>query len=281
MIIWLASYPKSGNTWLRMFLRSYFLEKDQKFSINSTGNKDFETSLFPNYALLKELNIDYKKFKNIYQNWINLQSHINKNNKVNFLKTHNANLVIENYKFTDTDNTIGGIYIVRDPRDVLISYSHHLDLSHEEVLRNMTDNNNYELCTNDPHLKEGFIRTITGSWSTNYQSWKSYKGRHLHFLKYEDLTKNPKKEFFNILKYLKNFVDFEIDEEKVNKSIKETTFINLQNIEKKEGFKEEGMRTGFFRKGKVGDWRTNLDPKIAGNLESKFEKLMKELGYLS
>ena len=65
MILWLASYPKSGNTWIRMFLRSYFLSSDQKFSLNEKGNLDFEVSNFPLSNHLKDANIDHSDFKNI------------------------------------------------------------------------------------------------------------------------------------------------------------------------------------------------------------------------
>ena len=107
MIIWLASYPKSGNTWLRMFLRAYFLPEGNKFSINSKGNQDFESTTFPNVNLLKSSKIDHSKFENIIKNWINLQDYVNLfNGKINF-KTHNGNYTVNNYPFTNTQNTIG------------------------------------------------------------------------------------------------------------------------------------------------------------------------------
>ena len=79
MIIWLASYPKSGNTWLRMFLRAYFLPEGNKFSINSNGNKNFECTTFPNFKLLKSSKVDHSKFENIIKNCINLQDYLNLN----------------------------------------------------------------------------------------------------------------------------------------------------------------------------------------------------------
>ena len=134
MIIWIASYPKSGNTWIRMFLRSYFSKHKKKFSLNLQGNSDFETRNFPNIKALKEINVDYTKFENIVKNWIPLQDYINLNNKINFMKTHNANLTINGYPFTNKSNTLGGIYVVRDPRDVALSYAHHLKISNDKSL---------------------------------------------------------------------------------------------------------------------------------------------------
>ncbi len=280
MIIWLASYPKSGNTWLRMFLRSYFLSEQDTFSINVKGNLDFESETFPNLKLFKSFNVDHSNFENIVKNWINLQDFINLNGKINFLKTHNGNYSINSHPFTNKENTIGGIYMVRDPRDVLLSFSHHLKLKVEEVLEKMSTMNHFELDENDPDLIEGYRRSLIGSWSKHYLSWKSYQARKILFLKYEDLVENPYENFLLVLKYLKNFKNFEINEGKIKKSIIETSFDNLKNDEVNNGFLEQGMNKGFFRKGKVSDWKENLNSNVAKKVEVLFQKEMIELGYL-
>lgn len=280
MIIWLASYPKSGNTWIRMFLRSYFLKDDTLFSLNHKGNESFEAQIFPSMKMLKNASIDPTKFMDIAKNWIALQDFINLNGKLNFFKTHNGNFTINNHPFTNTDNTIGGIYIVRDPRDVLLSYSHHLGLSHKDTLERMIDMQNFEVDESDENMKGAFKRSILGTWSHHYLSWKSYKGRKIFILKYEELAENPKKKFYEILEYLKNFFPLEINEERINKSIDITKFENLQKLENKHGFEEKKKNSNFFRKGKVGDWKANLDPQFVKTIEQNFKKEMIELGYL-
>ena len=280
MIIWLASYPKSGNTWLRMFLRAYFLSEGNKFSINSKGNRDFESVTFPNVNLLKSSKVDHSKFENIIKNWINLQDYINLNGKVNFLKTHNGNYTVNNYPFTNAQNTIGGIYLVRDPRDVLLSFSHHLKLGHDDIFTKMTSMDHFELDENDPNLKKGYKRSLLGSWSNHYLSWRSYKGRELLFLKYEDLIKNPYESFYKVLAYLKNFIPFEINKEKIKISIETTSFRNLKKNEENDGFIEQGQSKGFFRKGIIGDWKSSLTPELLNKIENKFKKEMTELGYI-
>ncbi len=278
MIIWLASYPKSGNTWLRMFLRAYFLPNDKKFSINEEGNDDYEAKAFPNIDLLRENEINYNKFEEIVKNWINLQIYINLNNKVNFLKTHNGNFNINGYPFTNSKNTIGGIYIVRDPRDVVLSLSNHFNITYEQAFNNMNNMQNYEFY--DKNLTNGFRNSIMGTWSSNYNSWRYYQEKKIHLVRYEDMIKKPENTFLKILKYLNLFLSFNIDESKIKKAIQDTSFQNLREMENKAGFKELGSGDKFFRKGIIGDWEQTLNPQMIKNIETNFQKEMRELDYI-
>ncbi len=278
MIIWLASYPKSGNTWLRLFLRSYFLSDEAEFSINQAGNNEFEAKTFPNIDMLKKNKINYFEFEQIVKNWVKIQDYINLNNKVNLLKTHNGNFNINGFPFTNTENTIGGIYIVRDPRDVAISNADHFNISHEEAVLNMSNMQNYEFYDKDLH--KGFKISILGTWSSNYNSWKNYQGRHIHLVKYEDMIKKPDDEFYKILEYLSSFIPFKVDRIKIGKAIEDTSFKNLSKMENEKGFLELGGGKKFFRKGIIGDWQNNLDPKLVKTIEENFNKEMKELGYI-
>ena len=279
MIFWLASYPKSGNTWIRMFLRSYFLSSTQKFSLNEKGNLDFEVTNFPTLNQLKDSNIDYSNFKNIAKNWVALQDIINLNGKLNFLKTHNGNFNLGNYPFTNTSNTIGGIYIVRDPRDVVLSNANHFGIDNDESANMLINIKTYEQEYFDESSKEKYCKSLMGSWSMNYLSWKHYKGRKIHLMKYEDLIDNPKKNFIKMLEYVNSIVSIDIDQNRISKAVEETAFNKLQNLEAKEGFTEVGMGK-FFRKGKVGEWKEKLDPKLTKKIEDNFRKEMMELNYI-
>ena len=267
MIIWITSYPKSGNTWVRLFLKKYLKLTDQPVNHGT----------FPDIEQLKRLKIDYKQFINIVNNWDLLQTDLNLKIQTNYLKTHNALCTINNSKFTNKDQTIGAIYLVRDPRDVVISYAHHLNRAHERTLKLMIGSHSFE----NPKIDgEETIKTIMGSWSDHFNSWKSYKGREILIIKYEDLVSNTFEKFSEILTYLSKIDNIKIDNEKIKESIEETSFKKLSEDEKKFGFKEATGHGAFFRKGVVGDWKENLDPKIAKKLEETFFKEMKELGYL-
>mgnify|MGYP001255056774 FL=1 len=267
MIICLASYPKSGNTWVRLFLDSYF---------NLIGKKIFSQS-FPNKDLYKKFKINYSNFGEIIENWESMQNYLNLKSQTNYFKTHNALCTINNHKFTDKKNTLGAIYIVRDPRDVLISYANHLGQNHQKILRLLLNKHNGE--TDVIEGKE-FRRTLMGRWSDHYNSWKSYKEREVLIVKYEDLVKNTKKEFLRILNYLNKIDGIKIDINMLNKSIEETSFDKLAKKEKKFGFEEASKFGVFFRKGIVGDWKNNLDISISKILEKEFVSEMKELDYI-
>ena len=134
-IFWIASYPKSGNTWMRAILLSLFFTKDGIFNFKLFNQiRYFDTP--GNYEFIKSLNLDdFKNLNNlsiIAKYWIEAQNKINSDNKLRLFKTHNALGSVNNYNFTDRDNTCGCIYIVRDPRNVVISMSNHFDTSHEE-----------------------------------------------------------------------------------------------------------------------------------------------------
>ncbi len=277
MIIWISSYPKSGNTWVRYFLKSYFEPFDKKLTLKSSKLDDFYTLNFPNLPLLKELNIDYSNFANIIKNWIPMQSFINLNNRTNFCKTHNAMCTINNYPFTNKENTLGAIYIVRDPRDVVLSYANHLQLSHEETTERMFDSKNGEF---QPGEKGEYNSTITGSWSDNYNSWKSYKSSKILIIKYENLIDNSFFYFSKIIKYLSEISEVEYDEKKINQSIEKTAFDKLRSLEEKEGFDEKGLGKYFFRSGKKGSWKSQLDVNLSRKIRSKFKKEMDELNYI-
>ena len=138
MIFWIASYPKSGNTWLRALLSSYFYSEEGIFNQDLLKNID----QFPEKRHFSDFNYDPKIVTDTSKFWIKAQEKINLNNELNFLKTHNILGSINNSNFTNKKNTIGAIYIVRDPRNVLTSLQNHYELSKDEALKFMLSEKN-------------------------------------------------------------------------------------------------------------------------------------------
>ena len=276
MIVWIASFPKSGNTWLRAFLCSYLYmnPEDNNFDFDLFKN----ILRFPSSKQYEDIGIKPKNFEDVAKNWIAVQEKINSNKKINFLKTHNASGGLENSPFTNKKNTLGAIYLVRDPRDVLVSYSRHLELSIDKTL---------ELVLEDDHKgwlnenKKDVLGEIRGSWAQNYNSWKNYYLTEKIIIRYEDLIKDPFNSFSNIIRYLNKLFGLEINDEKIKKCIEITDFNKLKNLEMKTGFVENyNKKEPFFNKGKPSQWQNILDENVAYKLEKKFKKEMQELKYI-
>ena len=278
MIIWLASYPKSGNTLLRSILASYFFSKDGNFNFNHLNF----INQFPTISQFSKLGIDTSNEKEIFRNFIEAQKLMNKEEKsIKFLKTHSSLSKINSVNFTDFNNSLGAIYIVRDPRNVVTSFAHHYGLSIEQSTNIMIDEKKWLSKTDITY------KTFLGSWNINYNSWKQFKN-NLLLIKYEDLVSKKKTTFLKIFKFIKNLTNnsFEIDMVKLNKSIKSTEFQKLKKLEEEKIFTESmidnvtGKRRNFFRLGKANNWKLHLDEKFTTIIEHKFEKEMIELGYL-
>ena len=281
MIIWLASWPKSGNTWVRAFLISYlYLNLDKE----TFDFKHFEIiNKFPQLKHLRDIGINPKSFEDVAKSWIEMQKHINLNNKINFFKTHQAFGSFKNIPFTDQQNTLGAIYLVRDPRDVLVSYSNHIDGSINEALEHLLIKDTKGYIAEKVSKVSGEIR---GSWSQHYNSWKNFKVGEIIFVKYEDLLNDSFNTFTRIIEFIsklykKKSLLLEVDGERIKKCIELTNFASLAKLEKNSEFTEK-VRSDvlFFNKGKTKQWINKIDKEILFKIENKFNSEMKELNYI-
>ena len=121
MIIWLASYPKSGNTWLRFFIITLLMGNKTKINLNHLK----AIIDFPNLAQFEGLVSKFLDINEVSKKWIVAQEKINSDNSLRFLKTHNMLGEFNGYSFTNLKNTLGTIHIVRDPRNIITSLKNH------------------------------------------------------------------------------------------------------------------------------------------------------------
>lgn len=275
-IIWIASYPKSGNTWIRSFLTSYFNTTDGSFNFDLLKNiPTFESDIFSPYISKEQA---AKNPESISRYWIEVQKNSKlKNGNFIFLKTHNFCGEINKHPFTSSKYTIGFIYIVRDPREVVVSYSNHFKTSYEEAVNLVTSSNPIFL------LNEGINYPIfIYNWGINYSSWKNFNNVPSIIIKYEDMVSEPYSTFRNILKFLNNLGLPTVDEHKLSNSLKNTSFSSLQNLEKREGFKEQYLLKDrkFFNEGSTDSWKIKLSKKNVEIIVNKFYKEMQELNYI-
>ena len=286
MIIWLASYPKSGNTFLRSLLTSYLLTEDGKFD----EKKLKEINQFPNLSLFKNLGIDTSDDLQIVKNYVKAQEKINSldANKIRFIKTHSSLNDINGYKFTDLKNTLGVIYVVRDPRSVVRSYANHNQLSLEDATNRLLEFGATIGGIKGSDFGSNQIVTHMGSWSSNYNTWKEFKKTNSYLLvKYEDLVMDTKNTFLQVLNFIYKLGNskLEINNSKLKNTIETTTFESMQKLEKQKGFTESviddnGKNIKFFKYGYKKNEKNILPQELKKKIETELKVEMNELGYL-
>ena len=279
MIIWIASYPKSGNTWVRSLLSAYYFTQGGEFNFSLLKN----IKQFPSKEFFERKITSVEEASEM---WIPIQKKIKDSKKIFFLKTHNVYGAYKGNNFTTPEFTLGAINIVRDPRNVITSLMNHYSINEEEALkmlfsvhRNLRDKNDINDYTN---------YSFISSWSNNYNSWKISKNINKILIKYEDLESKRLETFLKILKFVNKLMGKgdEIDNKKLKKSISSTDFEILKKKEKDEGFEEAvysndpGIKKPFFNLGSKNDYRKLLKIDTVKLIEKKFEKEMIELGYL-
>ena len=278
MIIWLASYPKSGNTWVRLFLDALLFGQDGNVNINDIKIKQFP--LKQDFSGLTDNIDDVNEF---VKNCNLAQTKINLDNKIKFLKTHHALWKNGNYAFTDLENTLGVIHIIRDPRNVITSVLNHFNRdSYIHALEFMKDPLQ---CIGMRGSKSGKdLMTIISSWGNHYSSWKKFKKNNL-LIKYENLINDPEKEFIKLCDFIESISSLKFEKKLILKAVENCEFYNLKKEETSNGFREAttneaNIKNKFFNLGPENDWGKILNKEIKDEIEILFEKEMKEVGYL-
>ena len=279
MIIWVASYPKSGNTLVRSILTSLIYSGDGNFNFNLLKKID----QYPQNHHFEGLMNKFNNIDELSKFWTISQDKLNLDKKIKFLKTHHLRCGIGNYTFTNSKNTIGTIYIVRDPRDVITSFAQHYALSIEKAKYAMFNSETDIFPEREKNLDLA-LRTLIGSLSDHYNSWTK-NNKNLLFIKYENLIKNKKSELLRIIKFVNNYIKISISESKINNCINSTAFESMKKNEEKGLFEENsfdknGKKIKFFNYGKEGNWKSILTKELALNIEKKFQKEMSELKYI-
>jgi len=283
MIIWIASYPKSGNTWVRSLLSTYLYSEDGNFNFNLLK----KILKFPSKKYLKYFLEDFSNIKRVSEYWIAAQERINlhNENKNIFLKTHSALCTLEKNPFTNKRNTKAVIYIVRDPRNVITSVGNHYSMNIEESYNFMIDNN--KILTSDKWGGDNFgISEVLGSWSEHYKSWKNINFAPILKIKYEDLITDAEKCLIKIINFLQKFTEIKIDKKKISKTVESCNFENLRKMEKNEGFFEAAYseklnkKVDFFNLGRKNNWKNLLNQKMEKKIREKFHDEMMELNYI-
>ncbi len=278
MIIWISSYPKSGNTYLRSFLSAYYFSKDGKFDFDLLLN----IHQFPGIKFFeKKINNKTEASKN----WILSQEKFFDKKKIHFLKTHNCLIPFNGNDFTTQNQTIGVIYIVRDPRNLITSLTHHYSLEYYEALDYMLDEDKglLEKAVDNDHSNFAFV----SSWSNHYKSWINNNTFKTMVIKYEELENNKYEIFRDVIIFINTLSkkNISVDKEKLLNSIQSTNFVNLRNKEENQGFEESvfskktGKKLRFFNLGFNNRWQKILPEEIKIKVNNTFKNDLKFFKY--
>ena len=257
--VWLASYPKSGNTWLRLGLARAFLGDD--FDPDKAG------LVAPIFASPRFFDGIYSPKPSaspleIKEYWLPAQKRFAELNKKNqFLKTHNAFSTVCGKKYTNENYTIAQIYIIRDPRDVLDSYAHHYKLNPEQAVDHLLDTEAY---IQNPRTN---FSEILSSWGRHVTSWEQLHARPRLVLRYEDLLRGPDKCFRKVF----TFLGLQVSAADLDAIVSDVSFSKMKRHEQESGFREAVAGVPFFRRGETGDRSTMSDasgPSKTGSVKS-------------
>ena len=284
MIIWIASYPKSGNTWLRALISSYYYTDDGIFNDRLLKKID----QFPTRKYFKNFEYDQNVIGDTCRHWIKAQEMINKERKIKFFKTHNAFGKINNYDFTNSENSIGCLYIVRDPRNVITSVKNHYELDDEKAIKWMTNQKQFLYDVEKVKVNGFSDFQFISSWDMNYKSWKVQNKIPLKLIKYEDLLERTYEVFLEIISFINTITDNSenINKSKIKSVLNSTIFEKLKKNEIDKGFSEaipskdnKNKKISFFNLGPENDWRKILEKGTKEKLDKIFQKEIKELAY--
>jgi hypothetical protein len=270
--MWLASYPKSGNTWLRCLVEAYrtngYLDiNDMRSSIGDSG-KILTDSVSPVATHeLTEIELYLLRPAALLQTLVYAKT-------PRFIKTHFCNKQPNGASpFIPACWTDRAIYIMRDPRSVAVSFARHFGFSSYKTIRGL---NNQQLSIGGDASKDTHSLTIVGDWSSHVESWTQEKQYPVLILRYEDLLANTEAAF----KMLIEFCGLEYDEARAKRAIRAASLKSLQKAEATDGFGEVSKQSDkFFTEGGTR-WEQELGPKWVRQIEKDHQKTMKKWGYL-
>ncbi|MCW5699021.1 MAG: sulfotransferase domain-containing protein [Rhodospirillales bacterium] len=272
-VVWLASFPKSGNTWLRSFLANYLTGAKEPFDINKLPSFSFGDMRVEFYQRLAGrpaaalTQADYNRLRpRVHRLFAEARD------GPVFVKTHSALAMIGDVPTITPDVTFGALYVVRNPLDVAVSYSQHNAMSVDTAI-DLLGRDSFMLPAGN-----GQVPQLIGDWSTHVRSWLTAPGLYIKVLRYEDMVANPTATFEGAVDFLKQ----PRDRKRLKRSVRNSAFKVLAAQETDEGFREGSpLSKRFFRSGKIGEWRNQLSPQQVERIIERHRSMMTELGYLS
>lgn len=271
-IVWLASYPKSGNTWTRVFLANYLLNTQQPLPINKIGQVTTSDHIAEYYARVDGGRFNPQDHKHHVRLRERVLSGIASNGAdMSFVKTHFMNGRRHGAALIPRQLTRAAICIVRNPLDIAVSFARHANMAPSAAVGFLADP--------EAALRaEGLtVRQYLGTWSQHVESWRSEKRFPVHLIRYEDLLARPMDEFGRML----DFLGIPTQQDRLQRAVEFSSFDELRSQEDRTAFIERpGHMRNFFNTGAEGQWQDTLSPESIASVRTTHGEMMERLGYL-
>lgn len=260
-IIWLVSYPKSGNTWVRSLLANYFQPDGQTVGLNELGwftLSDTRQEFFDQAA-------GGQFAARTVDDWIGVRPRALRliaasKEGHHFVKSHCQLGLVNGVELIPPDVTAAAVYIMRNPFDVAPSYARHMGVGLDAIIDRMTDN----LAT---HGTASGIMEITGRWDDHVRNWTQAQGLPMHVMRYEDMAAYDRLAFQKLIEFLR----LPFDKARLKRALSAASFRNLQGQERDQGFRERPPHMdSFFSSGRPGAWKRELTPAQVARIRAAF-----------
>ncbi|MBF0545103.1 MAG: sulfotransferase domain-containing protein [Candidatus Riflebacteria bacterium] len=275
-IIWLASYPKSGNTWLRIFLANYLRDGLEPVDINKLESPPIASSRiwFDELTGVQATALDNASIKRLRPGVYRCLARDAQ--ETLFVKVHDAwGFASHNESLFPADVTAGVVYIIRNPLDLAISCAHHWGISLIKAVENLC-NPDFAIGGTTGGVSEQLSQNL-GSWSGHIRSWLDESNLPVYLVRFEDLHIDTEGVFSKIV----NFCNLPFERARLGKAVAFSGFAELQRQEREKGFCEcLTSSRPFFRRGTVGTWREELPSELVQKIETIHGQFMRRFGYL-
>ena len=271
-ILWLASYPKSDNTWVRVFLANLLKGGGEAVDINRVGEATLAEPGTAGFALLDP---------RPWQQWTpaeiaalrpRVQERIATTGEgIVPVKTHSAFVRDHGVPAINMGVSHGAVYVVRNPLDVCVSYAHHQGLSFDAIVDVMATDM-FRTPTTAANVNE-----VMGSWSQHVASWTAKASPQLHVMRYEDMLADDAAAFLALARFMR----IAADEATVRRAAASAAFDKVAAMEAADGFVERTpAQQRFFRAGRAGQWREALTEAQVAAIVGAHREQMARFGYV-
>lgn len=277
--VWLASYPKSGNTWVRALIAA--LDHGHVGLDSTIRNASIASARAPLEFLTglvsSELRADeVERLRPLVDALVD-DRRPPREHGLWHRKIHDALFGPRGGPpIVSPEGTAAAVYLVRDPRDVAVSYAHHQNVDVAQVVRDMADPGATAAGKSDRATPQ--LAQHLGTWSSHVSGWVDHDLFPMVVVRYEDLIAHPVES----LERIANALGRTATPAQLAAAVEAARFDKLQAQEAETGFRERpNAGRAFFRRGVAGAWRDELSPELARRIEADHAQVMERFGYLA